>query len=103
MDRASQVLARKELKEVIRLQCVKLEKNSRLYRELNARIANQIHGPSAQSTPHGRPSDFESTQASSVVKRMTSYIAKLTPIMGSTRRPRKSARCGDSEEEDEEY
>ena len=101
MDRGSAVLARQELREVIKRQRLSLERNSRLYRELNTRILTQIHGRlGAHSTPHSRPlpSDFGSTQASSVVKRMTSYIAKLTPIIGGVRRGRSKVRDDDSDD-----
>ena len=107
MDRESQALARRELREVIRRQRLSLEKNSRLYRELNSRIQKQIHGRAgAHSTPHSRPihSDFGSTPTSGVVKRMTSYIAKLTPIYGGRgRRSRLKDHDSDSSQGREEY
>ena len=54
------------------------------------------------STPHQRPprSDFGNTYDSSVVKRMTSYIAQLTPINLS--KARQSRRRGSGESSDEE-
>ena len=55
------------------------------------------------STPHQRPprSDFGNTYDTSVVKRMTSYIAQLTPINLSKARQSRRKDSDDSSSEEE--